>query len=164
MTNRLLKITLIAISACVGIHAQTTGPLHTTFTSSGYPAKTCTNFPNNVCVLVQACPWGDSSCSDNTPGGGHDPSVGGSGGLGNFSLAVTTNGGSPATMYTNSNGISQGFVVLLGSTFTTWSITHNLGDGNPCGFTVLNNGFVSSTSKSNWNTGNTYYKVLMACQ
>lgn len=161
MTNQILKCTFLVMATCVGIYAQTTGPLSTSYSSSGYPAATCANFSGNVCVLAQVCSQYNGSCTG--ANGINDPSVGGPGGLGNWQVYVSINGGSNVIFQTNSSAKSQGFIVLLGSAYDSWSLAPNQA-GIPCAPTSLSNGYVGSFFKDAWNTGNRYYKVLMACQ
>lgn len=161
MTGKVVRTLAISVFACLSLSAQTTGPHSTIYHSDGYPARTCKNFPSNVCVLAQVCQqfWGNCTGA----GGEHDPSVGGSGGLGNHEIYVSTNGGGYVTYSSNSTAKSQGFIVVIGSAYNTYNFNPNQYPPR-CFPAVLANGYVSSAFKFAWNTGTRYYKVLMQCE
>jgi hypothetical protein len=161
MASHPVKTLVITVLACLSLSAQTTGPHSTSYYSPGYPAATCSRFPNNVCVLAQVCQqyWGNCSGAN----GIYDPSVGGPGGLGNHQVYVSTNGGGYVVYTSNSTAKSQGFIVVIGSAYDSYSFSPNQAPPR-CFPTVLASGYVSSAFKVNWNPANRYYKVLMQCE
>jgi hypothetical protein len=162
VTGQVVRTLVITVFACLSLSAQTTGPHSTSYHSDGYPARTCKNFPNNVCVLAQVCNQFNGTCSG--ANGVFDPSVGGPGGVGNHGIFVSTNGGGYVGYTSNSTAKSQGFIVVIGSSFDSYTFSPNASPQKCPLYYTFAGGSVGSGFKPSWSPGNQYYKVLMQCQ
>ena len=101
---------------------------------SAEPYSACNNYPGYACVTPFLLNTNDNA------------------GKGNYTVDVTPGGGSETQYQTNSSGQSQGYIVLIGPTGSSWLIAPN---GTPCTWSPAYQNVTDSTGYDESNPSGT---------
>lgn len=108
---------LCLISLTASAQFPNWGPYSPAATASGDPAALCAHYTGNVCIIAELCTYYKGNCTPAGPGGGSQDS----GGVGKWQITMTTSGGYQVNYTTNSSNNSQGYIVVIGGPYVSYS-------------------------------------------